>query len=98
MFEIVRSPHHQPSGRELTRRLIGLAAEAKEHQARLDALTGLVPQAMERAAALSALEQALADSVPSARGRLAFIADIATAAMTEIATDLGASDNQSRPW
>lgn len=98
MFEIVRSPQRKPTGRELARRLIGLAAEAKEHQARLDAMTGLVPQAMERAAALSALEQALGESVPSACGRLAFIADVATAAMTEIATDLGASDNQSRPW
>lgn len=89
MFEIVRYPNRQPTRRELVHRLISLSAEASERQARLDAMTGLVPQAMERVAAISALEQALADHVPAARGRLAFIVDVATAAMTEIATDMG---------
>jgi hypothetical protein len=89
VFEIVRYPNRMPTGRELARRLISLSADATERQARLDAITGLVPQVMERTAAISALEQALADTVPAARGRLAFIVDVATAAMTEIATDVG---------
>lgn len=90
MFEIVRYPNRQPGGRELARRLIGLSVEATERQARLDAMTGLVPQVLERTAALSALEQVLGAKVPVARGRLGFIVDVATAAMTEIATDMGA--------
>ncbi len=89
MFEIVRYPNRMPTGRDLARRLSGLAHEAAERQARMDAITGLVPQALERTAALSVLEQMLASEAPSARGRLAFIVDVATAAMTEIATDIG---------
>jgi hypothetical protein len=37
--------------------------------------------------ALSALEQNLAAAVPSAQGRLAFIVDVATAAMTEVVAE-----------
>lgn len=98
MFEIVRYGQRQPTVRELARRLVNLSAEAKERQARLDCITGLVPQALERTAAISALEQALAESVPAARGRLAFIVDVATAAMTDVATEVGECGNRVRPW
>lgn len=89
MLEIIRDtqPRRRFNGRELAHRLTAISAAAAEHEARINVLTGLIPQVMERTAALSLLEQALAAEVPSARARLGFIVDVATAAMLETATE-----------
>ena len=88
MYEIVRQLRRSPSARELADRLASISAQAVERQRHIDVMTGLVPQVMERVAGLSLLKDALSQQAPSASARLDFIVDVATAAMTAVATDL----------
>jgi hypothetical protein len=85
MFEIVRPQRRPLSAKELARQLADLSAAAAERQAQIDAITGLAPEVLRRTAALTALEETLASAVPTARDRLAFVTNLAVAAMAEIA-------------
>lgn len=85
MFEIVRP--HRLNSRELAQRLSNMSAQAAERESHIHAITGLVPQVMERTAALTLLQQALAHQVPEANARLSFIVDAAVLAMIETATE-----------
>jgi len=85
MFEIVRP--HRMNSRELAERLSNMSAQAIERESHIHAISGLVPQVMERTAALTLLQQALAQQVPDANARLAFIVNAAVVAMIETATE-----------
>ena len=88
MFEIVRPPRRPLSAKETARQLAALSASVAERQARIDAITGLAPEVLRRTAALTDLEEALASAVPMARDRLAFVTNLAVAAMAEIAAEV----------
>jgi hypothetical protein len=72
---------------QLALRSARIAAEAELQSARIDAVSMVTSRALQSVAALSQLEQGLAQAAPLATARLQTITDMATLALLEVVTD-----------
>ena len=72
---------------DAVRSQMAIRAQADVSQTQLDAVSGLGARAMQNIAAVSSMEQQLAQQVPHAGQRLAAIADVTTAASLDIIVD-----------